>query len=244
MVFWEDFASEIRAYAIHYFRGMLSRLGWDPKNSDNHTDTLLRSFAISALGRLGDDEVLSEAQRRFKKFLNKPSSLHPDIQEPVFSLVAWNGNKKTHDKLVLLYKKAKTMEEKLRFLSALCNFQDERLVLRTLEFSQTPNVRSQNMQLPIMRVAANPYGRRVLWKWLKKNWKKLSRKVGYGNPLFNRIVASIALVADDSMIHDIEKFFKINPVPGTERTQKQTIERIRIYSKFLRQVENEFKITI
>ena len=68
-----------------------------------------------------------------------------------------------------------------------------------MEFSQTSEVRSQNMQLPIMRVAANPYGKKILWPWLKKNWKKLSKKVGHGNPLFNRIVASLSQVADRNM---------------------------------------------
>jgi tricorn protease interacting factor F2/3 len=95
--------------------------------------------------------------------------------------------------------------------------------------------------MPIMKIAANPYGRQILWPWLKKNWSKMSKKVGYGNPLFNRIVASIAFVADDSMEKDIKKFFKLNPTPGTERTQAQTLEKIRIHSKFLRQMKKEFK---
>jgi tricorn protease interacting factor F2/3 len=132
------------------------------------------------------------------------------------------------------------MEEKLRFLGALCSFKDEKLLLKSLNFSQTSEVRSQNMQLPIMKVAANPYGKKVLWLWLKKNWKKLSKKVGHGNPLFNRIVASIALIADDSMEKEIQQFFKKNPTPGTERTQEQTLERIRINSKFLRNMRQEF----
>ena len=80
-----------------------------------------------------------------------------------------------------------------------------------------------------------------MWPWLKKNWKKINKKVGHGNPLFNRIVASIAGVADDSMEKEIKLFFKNNPTPGTERTQSQTLERIRINSKFLRKMRKEFK---
>ena len=173
--------------------------------------------------------------------MKKPSTLHPDIREPVFSLIAWDGNTKTHSRFVSLYKKANTMEEKLRFLGALCSFRDEKLLIKTLQFSLTSEVRSQNMQLPIMRIAANPYGKKILWPWLKKNWGNLSKKVGSGNPLFNRIVASIALIADDSMEKDIKQFFKSNPTPGTERTQDQTIERIRIHSNFLRKMKKEFK---
>ncbi len=240
-VFDEKFAEEIRSYAVNYFRKILFNLGWEPKKTDKHTDALLRSFVIYALGKMNDDEVTDEALRRYKKFLASPSSISPDLVEPICSIAAWNGNSKTHAELTKLYKKAKTMEEKLRFLGAMCGFKDKKLLLKSLDFSQTPNVRSQNMQLPIMKVAANPYGDKVLWPWLKKNWKKLNKKVGHGNPLFNRIVSSIASVADDSMEKEIKTFFKNNPTPGTERTQTQTLERIRINSKFLRRMRQEFK---
>ena len=241
LTFFEDYNEEIRAYAINYFRKILSNLGWTPQKSDEHTDAFLRGFVILALGKLGDEHVLEKSNLKFKEFLKNPSTLHPDIREQIFSLVAWTGNKKTYSQLESMYKKSKTMEEKLRFLGAMCNFRDEKLLIKTLQFSQTPEVRSQNMQLPIMKIAANPYGKKILWPWLKKNWNKMSKKVGYGNPLFNRIVASIAFVADDSMEQDIKKFFKSHPTPGTERTQAQTLEKIRIHSKFIRQMKKEFK---
>ena len=239
--FDEPFAEEIRGYAVNYFRKILFNLGWEPKKSDKHTDALLRGFTISVLGKMNDDEVTDKALKRYKKFLKSPGSISPDLVEPILSIAAWNGNSKTHAELTKLYKNAKTMEEKLRFLGALCGFKDKKLLLKSLDFSQTSQVRSQNMQLPIMRVAANPYGDKVLWSWLKKNWKNINKKVGHGNPLFNRIVASITSVADDSMEKEIKTFFKNNPTLGTERTQSQTLERIRINSKFLRRMRKEFK---
>jgi tricorn protease interacting factor F2/3 len=133
------------------------------------------------------------------------------------------------------------MEEKLRFLGAMCGFKDQKLLEKSLNFSQTSEVRSQNMQLPIMKVASNPYGKKILWPWLKKNWKPLSKKFGLGNPLANRIVGTISLVTDASMEKEIRQFFKKNPTPGTERTQSQTLERIRINSKFLRNMQKEFR---
>jgi tricorn protease interacting factor F2/3 len=240
-VFDEPFAEEIRSYAINYFRKILSKLGWEPKKTDKHTDALLRAFTISVLGKMDDDDVTDEALKKYKKFLKSPSSLSPDLIETICSIAAWNGNSKTHVELKKLYTNARTMEEKLRFLGAMCGFQDKKLLLKSLDFSQTSEVRSQNMQLPIMKVAGNPYGEKVLWPWLKKNWKNINKKVGHGNPLFNRIVASIAGVADDSMEKEIKLFFKNNPTPGTERTQTQTLERIRINSKFLRKMRTEFK---
>ena len=240
LTFWEDFSEDIKLYAIKYFRHLFLELGWDKKKGEKHTDALLRSFVIFALGKMGDEQILLGAEDRFKKFLKHPSSLDPDVREAVYSLVAWNGDLKTFSKLLALYKRVPSMEEKLRLLSALCMFRDEKLLKKTLDFSQSKYVRSQNMQLPIMKVASNPYGHKILWTWLQKNWKQLSKKIGTGNPLFNRIVASISLIADDSMEKEIRQFFKKNPTPGTERTQEQTLERIRIHSKFLRNMRKEF----
>ncbi len=238
--FDEDFSEQIRNYTVKYLKKILNDLGWDPKKTDKHTDALMRGFVIFTLGKLNDEEVTIESENRYKQFLKNQNSLPPDLVEPVCSVMAWNGNSKTHAELTRLYRNVKTTEEKLRFLGALCSFKDPKLLLKSLNFSQTSEVRSQNMQLPIMKVAGNPYGKKILWPWLKNNWPKLSKKVGRGNPLFNRIVASISSIADDSMEKEIRQFFKKNPTPGTERTQEQTLERIRINSKFLRNMRKEF----
>jgi len=238
--YWEDFSDQISSHASNHLRIILENLGWDKAKNEKHTTTLLRSFVISALGKMGDDEVQSMAYEKFNKFLKNPDSLNPDIRQSVFTVVAWHGDSKTHKQFIVLYKKAKTIEEKLRYLTALCYFKDEKLLLKSLHFSQTSEVRSQNMQLPIMITSANPYGKKILWPWLKKNWKKLGKKVGHGNPLFNRIVASIALIADESMKNDIKQFFKKNPTPGTERTLEQALEKITIHSRFLERMRKEF----
>jgi len=238
--FHERFASIIKKYAYDYFKELFELVGWDPKPNEKHTDTLLRSMVIVVLGKLGDKKILHEAQRRFKLFLKKRETLRPDLREPVFLLVAWSGDEKTYDALIRIYKKAATQEAKLRVLAGLCNFRSKKLLLKTLEFSLTKDVRSQNIALPIIRVSGNPYGRKIMWPWLKKNWKTLIKKFGLGNPLANRIVGTISLVADSSMEKEIRQFFKKNPTPGTEMTLEQALERIRIHTNLLRNIKSEY----
>ena len=236
----EKFSDEIRTYTAQFLGTIFDRLGWDSQKNEKHTDALLRSFVITALGKLGDKEILNEAKKRFNKFLKNKNSLAADLQEPVFVLVAWQGNEKTYNKLLSLYKKSTLQEQKIRFLMAMCNFKQKNLLLKTLALSLTPEVRSQNIRVPIMGVSANIYGSDILWPWLKNNWKKLVRRFGVGNPLANRIVASIGSVIDDKQEKDVRKFFKRMPLPGTERVIEQTLERVRIRSKFLRSIRAEF----
>ena len=131
-------------------------------------------------------------------------------------------------------------EEKLRFLGALSSFQDERLLVRSLNFALTKEVRSQNLHLSVMRVAANPYGRKLVWPWIKKNWKQIVKKFGVGSPLINKVINSITIVYDIKKEPEIRRFFKLHPTPGTEMKLAQTLERIRIYSKFLERTRKEF----
>ena len=236
----EKFSDEIRTYTAQFLGTIFDRLGWDSQKNEKHTNALLRSFVITALGKLGDKEILNEARKRFNKFLKNKNSLAADLQEPVFVLVAWQGNEKTYNKLLSLYKKSTLQEEKIRFLMAMCNFKQKNLLLKTLALSLTPEVRSQNIRVPIMGVSANIYGSDILWPWLKNNWKKLVGRFGVGNPLANRIVASIGSVIDDKQEKDVRKFFKRMPLPGTERVIEQTLERVRIRSKFLRSIRAEF----
>jgi len=236
----EKFSDEIRTYTAQFLGTIFDRLGWDSQKNEKHTNALLRSFVITALGKLGDKEILNEAKKRFNKFLKNKNSLAADLQEPVFVLMAWQGNEKTYNKLLSLYKKSTLQEEKIRFLIAMCNFKQKNLLLKTLTLSLTPEVRSQNIRVPIMGVSANIYGSDILWPWLKNHWKKLVRRFGVGNPLANRIVASIGSVIDDKQEKDVRKFFKKMPLPGTERVIEQTLERVRIRSKFLRSIRAEF----
>ncbi len=236
----EKFSPEIKQIAYQYFRTMFEKLGWDAQKGEPHTNALLRSYVIGALGKLDDEEIIAEANNRFKQYLKDQNSLNPDIQDAVFSLVAWSGDSKTYQKLLDLYKKAQSQEQKIRFLGALSSFKDPKLLLKTLNFSQSKDVRSQNMHVPIIRISGNHHGKKILWPWLKKNWKSLRTKVGVGSPLLNRIVSSISSVADESMQGEIKQFFRKNPTPGTEMTLAQTLERIRIHSLFIKRLRVEF----
>jgi len=236
----ERFTDDIRTYTVQFLGSIFDRLGWDSRKNEKHTDSLLRSFVITVLGKLGDEEILAEARKRFNKFLKNKNSLAADLQQPVFNLMAWQSDKKTYNKLLSLYRKSTLQEEKIRFLTAMCNFKQKNLLIKTLNLALTPEVRSQNIRVPIMGVSANIHGRAVLWPWLKNHWKKLVLKFGVGNPLANRIVASVGGVIDDKQEKDVRNFFKRNPLPGTERVIEQTLERVRIRSNFLRRIKAEF----
>ena len=62
----------------------------------------------------------------------------------------------------------------------------------------------------------------------------------YKRQLLNRVVASIGQVVDAKQEKEIRQFFKSNPLRGTEMTLEQTMERVRVSTKFQNSIKKEF----
>ena len=139
-----------------------------------------------------------------------------------------------------LYHKAPTQEEMVRLLSSLANFQDKKLLTKTLSFTLSKEVRTQNLFQPIARMVTNPQGKELVWPWIKQNWKSIVSRFGVGNPLLNRIIGSVSVEANLEKEREIKKFFTKHHVPGTEMKLAQTLERIRIHARFIQSVRKEF----
>ncbi|MDE2589340.1 MAG: ERAP1-like C-terminal domain-containing protein, partial [Patescibacteria group bacterium] len=235
----EKFWDEIKEFNQYFMNVIFQRFGWDQVKGEKPTHALLRNSLISSLGRLDDKEILSEAQSRFSNLL-KTHSLNPDLRSSVYSAVAWNGNLKTYQKLVSMYRQAHTQEEKVRFLGSISNFKERQLLEKTLAFTLSKDVRTQSLFVPIARMITNPYGKDLVWPWIRKNWGVLVKKFGVGNPLLNRIIGSVSVMADLDKEREIRKFFAKHHVPGTEMKLAQSLERIRIHAKFLENARKEF----
>lgn len=235
----EKFWDEIKEFNRYFMNVVFQRIGWDKIKGEKPTYALLRSGLISSLAKLDDKEITEEAQSRFSNTL-RSGSLNPDLRSAVYSTVAWDGNPGTYQQMVGLYRKAPTQEEKIRFLGSLSNFKEERLLVKTLAFTLSKDVRTQNLFMPVARMVANPYGKELVWPWIKKNWKSLVKKFGVGNPLLNRIIGSVSVMADMEREKEVRIFFVKHHVPGTEMKLAQSLERIRIHAKFLKNVRKEF----
>ncbi len=235
----EEIGYEIKQFNQDFFRKIFERLGWDAKSNEKPTTALLRSQVISSLGKLDDDEIIEESQKRFETLL-KTGSLEPDLRNAVYSIVAWNGDSNTYKKMIEMYRRAPTQEEMVRLLSSLANFQDKTLLKRTLSFILSKEVRTQNLFQPIARLVTNPEGKELVWPWVKKNWRTVVSRFGVGNPLLNRIIGSVSVEADMKKEKEIRQFFVRHHVPGTEMKLAQTLEKIRIHAKFIQNTRKEF----
>jgi tricorn protease interacting factor F2/3 len=227
--FWQKIKKYNKEFLINFFK----EIGWEPKKNERDAGKILRSVIIINLARLDDKKILKKSEDKFREFLDSPESLHPDIRGAVYSSVAWKGGKKNYDKMLELYLKEKSQEERRRFLIAMCGFKDKGLSNKALDLALSKEVRPQDIFLPPMGVSSNPYGRNLVWKWVKENWKEIKSKSGAAKNILNTIVESAEYSSDKDTEDDMTGFFKKNPTPEIKMALVQTLESIRINRKFL-----------
>ena len=206
---------------LELFSPLAGRLGWTPKKDEIHTNTLLRSLAISRAGRSGDEKIIVEARKRFAQ-----NNIHPDIRGAVYSFVAKWGGEKEYRTFMARYKKETLHEEQNRLGGALGDFQDEKLLKQTCQFALSKNVRKQDTISILSSLGANPAGRDIWLSFIQKNWKTLVQRYGEGGHTLQRLVKAIGGSAEEKHFKSFKKFFATHEAPGAKRAIEQVKEKL------------------
>lgn len=228
------YIAEFEAFVRELLEEIVAHVGWEPKPEEGHLDALLRPTVLSAAGRYGNMQVLDEAGQRMIRFLDDPATLNPDLHSTIINLVAKRGDEKVYEILVNLHRHCSLQEEKMRYLASLGHFDKPELLARALEFSLSPEVRSQDTVLGIIKVAANPAGRVLAWEFVKANWPEFNRRYGAGH-LMPYLIEATTKFTDQEKEENISTFFQKNPVPSAKRALEQALERIRLNRIWLEQ---------
>ncbi len=217
----EKYQEKLNNLILSLFSPLVKKLGWKKHKNEIHTNTLLRSLAISRAGRSGHKKIIAEAKKKFAK-----GNIHPDIRGAVYAIVAFHGNKKEYKTFIKQYKKESLHEEKNRIGSALGDFRDPKILKRVCEFAFSDNVRKQDTIGIISSVGANPFGRDIWLNFVQKNWEMLVSRYGDGGHTLARLVKAISGSAEEKHLKSFKKFFFTHNVPGAKRTIQQVLERL------------------
>ncbi len=215
----------LRAFALSIVQTKAEEIGWQKRKGETDDTTFLRSSLLAAAGRYGHKQTIATARELFAARERTP--IHGDIRGVVYSLVAENGGEAEWNAFADMYKAAKTSEEKNRIgRVGLGGFKSTKLLQKTLAFSLSEHVRSQDAPAMIAGVLANESGTKLAWQFMQKNWKELHTRYSSGGHMLPRLIAPLAFFADVAQAKEVVQFFKKNPAPGAERTIRQVEEKI------------------
>ena len=215
---YQDWVRNLLGPALH-------ELGFEPRRGESEEQNALRAELIYTLGWTGGDpKVLAEARALTEKALRDPASVDRELQLAVFPLAALNGDSALYDQVADRLKQAKSPEELYLYQLTLATFRDPKLVERTLEFAVSPQVRSQDALSLIARVMRDPTDQKPAWDFVRSHWPEVERA---GGPFAAAEIVGVAgTFCSAGMENEVKDFFGAHPVPGAERTFKQTLERI------------------
>jgi puromycin-sensitive aminopeptidase len=202
-----------------------NELGWQPRPNDTDDQKELRAALLYALGHTAQDpQAIAVARELTEKELQDPGSVPQELAASAFPVAAENGDAALYDQIKSQLKATKTPEAYALYMRALSRFTDPALVQKTLEFSLSPEVRSQDASLELARVMINPASQRPAWDFVQAHWSDIEKEGDmYG---VERLVYVAGNFCDAGLRDQVKDFFSTHQVPSAERTLKQSLERV------------------
>ena len=221
----ENDRESFRTWLRGYLTPMLKDVGWESKPGESDEQRTLRSRLLNALGYdARDPEVLAQARKVADKALDDPSSVDRQIASGAMGLAALNGGEDFYNRLMTALKNPKSPEEYYMDLYTLPQFNDPKLLQRTLDYAISPDVRSQDALGVLTSVMQNPEGEKLAWDFVLAHWDAV-QKVG-GPFATAQVVGATSSFCDAHMRDQVVEFYAAHKIAAAERTYRQSIERI------------------
>ena len=214
-----------RAWMRQFLSPIMKEVGWTPKPGESDEQRTLRSRVVTALGQDGrDPDALAEARKIAEQVLSDPSNIDHQLAGSAFPVAAVNGDSDFYDKVMAGLKNPKSPEEYYLYFFTLPQFTDQKLLQRTLDYSISPDVRSQDALQLVTGVLGNPDGEKLAWDFIRQHWSEIEKA---GGPFASaQVVAATSTFCDAASRDQVTEFFAAHRIAAAERTYKQSIERI------------------
>eukprot|EP00040_Diaphanoeca_grandis_P006210 m.36408 g.36408 ORF g.36408 m.36408 type:complete len:859 (-) comp17353_c0_seq2:231-2807(-) len=243
----EQIQSRLQEIVLEFFLPIAARLTWQARDSDNHSDALVRSMAIERCALGNDPNTVQECQARFERFVaGDADAIFPDLRGAVFKTVLKFGGKDELTALLKIYREAPSADMKVTVLSSIGRSRLPEVHQLVIDFMMGGEVRDQDVTTVIAGLGHNPTSRVFLWQWFKSNFEQLHAKFYKGSFLMGRIITyTCSDFATEAMATEIEDFFDSVTLEkdAIKRAIKQCVESVRANAKWLdasRQSVSEF----
>ena len=227
----EEQQPAFRQWLTAYARPILDDIGWNPRAGESDEQKRLRATVVSALGTLArDPEILRGSRELTDKILEDPASVDSSLVDVVVGLAALEGDAALFERMKAARASAKSPHDYYRYLYALLAFEDPQLRSQALKLALSSEMRNQDLPGYVGGMLDRPEGQAEAWEFIKSHWSELRKNFtpwgGAG------IVGSTGRLCDPKQREDVRQFFAANPVPASERSLKQALERIDMCIEF------------
>ncbi|KAI9865875.1 MAG: Aminopeptidase 2 mitochondrial [Trichoglossum hirsutum] len=211
------------------------KAGWQFQEGEGHIEQQFKSLLFGSAGLSGDQTIVDAAFEMFNKFAEgDATAIHPNLRGGVYGIVLQNGGKREYEILLNAYRTGKTSDERNTALRSLGRAKQPELIKRTLDFALSPEVKEQDIYLPIGSLRTHVPGINALWQWLQDNWLTLQKKLPPGLSMLGTVVQiCTASFTKEEHIDAIKKFFGERSTKGFDQGLAQSLDAIKAKAMWL-----------
>jgi len=210
----------------------VTRLGWTPAPGEGELTRQLRGDLLRAMGTLGNDRAVQATAREVSaRYQNNPSAVDPNVVPAVIAILAHCGNVADYEAFLDCFKTAKTPQEEQRYLYSLAGFREPELLRRTLGFTLSGEVRSQDAPFLVRSLLMNIYAREMAWTFVKEHWEVMERRYPSLSGL-RRLCEGVTGLTTPDLEADVRRFFASRNISLGGKTLEQYLEQLHIAVEF------------
>lgn len=225
-----DARPELAAFVRSFLSPALERDGRRPAPDDDDRVATRRGLLFGALGTIGNDRTVLDAAVEIDALVaaGGPTDRVADaaLIDAAVRVLAPTGDASRFDDYVRRSKMARTPQDTLRYLGALADFEDEDLFDRFLDLTLTPDVRSQDVGMVLVRAQSNRVNGPAAWRFIAAHWDELLGRMPAN--MAGRIATGVRGFTDAVLADEVASFLDAHPVANATKQTAQHIERMRV----------------
>jgi len=195
-----------------------------PSKHEGYDHAEIREALFEALGKAGDPMVLAEANQIAGQLLAGEKPSDPNLGDAAVALAAPHGDEAMYDRVLHVVERTSDPDLKDTAQRVLTRFQNPALVSRTLEYSLSSEVRSQDSPMLLALMLEHPEMQDQAWDFVRGRWDEVLRKAPPGSG--GRIIAAVGSFCSVRQRESVAGFFAAHPVEGTERILRRSLQQI------------------
>jgi aminopeptidase N/puromycin-sensitive aminopeptidase len=188
----------------------------------------LRAALFAELGRAGDPAILAEAQRvtgeLFSETKRRQSPVDPAIADAAVELAVAKGDAQMYDLLLRVTQNAADPDLKEDAMRTLTRFRSPLLVIRTLEYALSDEVRSQDSRTLIALLMERRETQDLAWEFVQQHWAAVARKSTASSG--THIVEATGAFCTVAKRDEVASFFAEHPVESSQLALAKSIDSI------------------
>lgn len=205
----------------------MRRLGWDRLAGEDQLQSQLRGLLVQILGTRGSHPpTVDRLVQLFTDGIAAPAAVDPELFAAAIAVVSSLGRSEHYDTCLQAFRAASTPQDAVRFLYALADFDAPELVVRTVEFAFSDEVKTQNAPFVIGRTIANRINGHRAWSMLRERWTEANER--FPTNTIVRMVDAVKTLDRTAAVEETAAFFASHPIPQGAKTLAQILERQRV----------------